>query len=239
MTKQPRIVTENDVLLFVPNLIGYGRVACALASFLIMICLPEYWILAVALYLANFIGDLFDGFFARKLNQCSTYGGVLDMVTDRCGTLGLFLVLSAEYMDVDATLSFPIFRPAFLVLAILDISSHWVQAYSALTTGHHHKSEEGNKGRNILVRWFYEYYYFFGYLCVGAEFTYVLMYCRKHLDDETGWTPSEFLRTALDIFLCVCIPGCLAKQVVNVAQLTSGFSAIARYDADQINSKAN
>ncbi|OMH82693.1 CDP-diacylglycerol-inositol 3-phosphatidyltransferase [Zancudomyces culisetae] len=30
--------------------------------------------------------DAADGYFARKLNQCSKFGQVLDMVTDRCTT---------------------------------------------------------------------------------------------------------------------------------------------------------
>jgi phosphatidylglycerophosphate synthase len=29
-----------------------------------------------------------DGLVARKLNQTSTFGGLLDMVIDRCSTLG-------------------------------------------------------------------------------------------------------------------------------------------------------
>ena len=29
-----------------------------------------------------------DGLVARKMNQTSTFGGLLDMVTDRCSTLG-------------------------------------------------------------------------------------------------------------------------------------------------------
>jgi phosphatidylglycerophosphate synthase len=49
------------------------------------------------LYLYSFTADLFDGMAARKFNQCSTFGGLLDMVTDRCSTLGLLFVLYGEY----------------------------------------------------------------------------------------------------------------------------------------------
>jgi len=34
---------------------------------------------------------------ARKLNQTSQFGGLLDMITDRCATLGLLILLSNEY----------------------------------------------------------------------------------------------------------------------------------------------
>ena len=49
------------------------------------------------MYLGSFIFDLFDGMAARKFNQCTEFGGLLDMITDRCSTLGLFFVLYGEY----------------------------------------------------------------------------------------------------------------------------------------------
>lgn len=51
-----------------------------------------------------------DGLVARKLNQCSTFGGLLDMVTDRCSTMGLLFVLSCDYMPQDKELGFPFYR---------------------------------------------------------------------------------------------------------------------------------
>jgi CDP-diacylglycerol--inositol 3-phosphatidyltransferase len=226
--------TSASVLLFLPNVVGYARVISALTSFVLMIAVPSRWLLAVFLYLSNFIGDLFDGLLARKLDQCSTFGSVLDMVTDRCGTLGLFFVLSVEYLPVDERLVFPFFRLGFLALCLLDVASHWVQTYSTLLIGQHHKSQVGNADRNFLVRWFYQYYWFFGYLCVGAEFTYVLLYVKRHLDDTSC---PYVLRLGIDLFLAMCIPGCLAKQIVNTAQLLSACSAIASHDAAEINKK--
>ena len=89
--------TARDVLLYVPNLIGYGRVILTIVSFFFMIFHPHRWFLALWLYIASFVGDLFDGLAARKFDQCSTYGGLLDMVTDRCATAGLLFVLAGEY----------------------------------------------------------------------------------------------------------------------------------------------
>jgi phosphatidylglycerophosphate synthase len=40
-----------------------------------------------------------DGMVARKLGQTSTFGGLLDMVTDRCSTVGLLFVLVIDYKD--------------------------------------------------------------------------------------------------------------------------------------------
>ena len=226
-------VTAKDVLLYLPNLIGYTRIICAAMSFILMICTPQYWLYAIILYLMNFIGDLFDGIVARCYNQCSSYGGVLDMITDRCSTAGLLFVLAGEYQSIDATLIFPMYRLLFLFLMILDISSHWVQMHSTLALQVHHKSDEGNKGKNVLVRWFYKYYYFFGYLCVGAEFTYILLYVRLHFVPSSSFT--DFIAFGLQIFLIICIPGCFLKQLVNIAQLASSCCAIAQHDANVVN----
>lgn len=51
--------TASDVLLFVPNLIGYARVISTLTSLILMVAIPRYWLIATALYLASFVGDLF------------------------------------------------------------------------------------------------------------------------------------------------------------------------------------
>ena len=97
---------------------------------------------------------------------------------------------------------------------------------SAMAGGSHHKSEEGNEGRNFLVRWFYKYYYFFGYLCVGAEFTYISAYVLQFMDTQQSSTQW------IQLFLMICLPGCILKQAVNVMQLSSACYAVAQYDAD-------
>lgn len=90
-------VTPVNVLLYVPNLIGYGRIIFTLTSLILMTIAPSQWIISIALYVASFVGDLFDGMAARKYNQTSTFGGLMDMVTDRCSTTGLLCVLVMEF----------------------------------------------------------------------------------------------------------------------------------------------
>jgi phosphatidylglycerophosphate synthase len=55
--------TAADVLRYVPNLIGYLRVFCTLASLLLMMAYPRLWFTATLLYIASFVGDLFGTFF--------------------------------------------------------------------------------------------------------------------------------------------------------------------------------
>uniref|UniRef100_A0A7S1D5T8 Uncharacterized protein n=1 Tax=Cyclophora tenuis TaxID=216820 RepID=A0A7S1D5T8_CYCTE len=102
---------------------------------------------------------------------------------------------------------------------------------SSLQQQQHHKSKESNANRNILVRYYYENYLFFGYLCVGAEFLYVFQYMLHHIQEETmGQTILLWLWKA-------CLPGCLLKQIINVAQLQSACYAVAQRDALQANTK--
>jgi len=243
--------TANDVLLFYPNLIGYSRVLFSLLSFLIMIGSPNNggWLIAILLYIGSFIGDLFDGYVARKFNQCSTFGGLLDMITDRCSTLGLLYVLSIDIgsslvVEQPSATTVALYRIIYLFLMLLDISSHWCQMYSQGQSKHHHKSDEGNQDRNILVQWFYKYYYFFGYLCVGAELTYITLYALNYMEQCVMQGEGVFfLSTAfvsatvmpIKTLFYLCLPGCIAKQAVNIMQLCSACYAVASYDADCCN----
>lgn len=67
--------------LFAPNLIGYARVILAAISLSYMPWHPRYCTIAYAI---SCLLDAVDGMAARALGQTSKFGGVLDMVTDRC-----------------------------------------------------------------------------------------------------------------------------------------------------------
>jgi|Transcript_29470 CDP-diacylglycerol--inositol 3-phosphatidyltransferase len=120
----------------------------------------------------------------------------------------------------------------FTMLIILDISSHWSQMYFTSSFKQHHKSAEGNQNSFALVRWYYSYYYFFGYCCVGTEFTYVAIYI---LAKVTALDQYETVRMGCEYFLMISIPACITKQIVNVSQLCSACHAVAAYDAEQKN----
>lgn len=57
-----------QVLLYVPNVIGYCRLLMFLVGLWFEPVLPE---LFVALYISQILLDGVDGYLARKLNQCS------------------------------------------------------------------------------------------------------------------------------------------------------------------------
>ncbi len=128
---------------------------------------------------------------------------------------------------------FYILYKLFTMLIILDISSHWCQMYSTTALQQHHKSADGNRGRFFLVRWYYLSYPFFGYCCVGAEFTYVTLYILARVNAAAGTI--DAVKIALGYVLMVTAPACAVKQVVNVSQLCSSCYAVAERDAEEKN----
>ena len=74
--------TEPNVYLFVPNLIGYARVALMFVAFYFMTNAEMYHV-TVTCYLLSQLLDAVDGHAARLLGQTSKLGAMLDMLTDR------------------------------------------------------------------------------------------------------------------------------------------------------------
>jgi CDP-diacylglycerol--inositol 3-phosphatidyltransferase len=108
---------KENVFLFVPNLIGYVRVILAILSLFVMKDQP---MTCVALYCVSCLLDAVDGNAARYYNQCSKFGAVLDMVTDRSTTSCLLCHLSTVY---------PQYAVLFQLLISLDLSSHYMHMY--------------------------------------------------------------------------------------------------------------
>ncbi|KAJ8610008.1 hypothetical protein CTAYLR_006629 [Chrysophaeum taylorii] len=202
-----------EIFLYVPNLIGYARVVLLGAFYLLAL---EHWVSAVTCYLASFAGDLFDGYFAKKLQQRSTLGMVLDMVTDRVATAGFLSILGILY---------PHRAPIFISLQGLDLASHWYHMYSTASAGGHHKSDETLHKRNFVLRVYYASYPLFAYLCVSAELAYVALYVLYF------WPTAAFAGVTLEaVYLVALLPGCIVKQIVNLAQLASAANALVLRD---------
>lgn len=72
--------TDENIYLFVPNLIGYSRIILAGASLTYMSTHPNF---CTVTYLISCLLDAVDGMAARALGQTSKLGAILDMVTDR------------------------------------------------------------------------------------------------------------------------------------------------------------
>ncbi|CAM9593904.1 unnamed protein product, partial [Discosporangium mesarthrocarpum] len=141
------------------------------------------------------------------------------MVTDRCSTAGLLMVLSRMYGA-----GYP--SHLFILLLFLDLFSHWMHMESVRG---HHKAAGTLGGRNPIIRLYYGCYPFFAYCCVGTELLYILLYVLHHQPEAyvglgSGSTFSLTLRV---VCYWGCLPACLCKQFINVVQLASAALVLA------------
>ncbi|KAL8112466.1 hypothetical protein AgCh_019971 [Apium graveolens] len=95
----------------------------------------------------------------RDANQgVSTFGAVLDMVTDRPGFI-------------------------FMSLLALDIASHWLQMYSTFLVG-----KASHKDVKDSTSWLFRVYYrdtmFMGYCCVACEVPYITLFLLANSQTE-------------------------------------------------------
>merc|ERR1712029_170042 len=154
--------TEN-IFLFVPNLIGYGRILLALISFYFM---PTNHIVASWCYILSCFLDTLDGYAARVLNQSTKFGAMLDMITDRCATMGLLVTLCTFY---------PEWVYFFQMSMTIDIACHWIHLHMSLLKGSQsHKFVDGSD--NPIMRFYYTNKPFLFTMCAGNELFYTSLY---------------------------------------------------------------
>ncbi|PWN45960.1 CDP-diacylglycerol--inositol 3-phosphatidyltransferase [Ceraceosorus guamensis] len=246
-TRQANAADEN-VFLFVPNLIGYARIILAALSLIYMKSNPKTCTL---LYGVSCLLDAADGVAARRLGQSTKFGAVLDMVTDRCTTSCLLCFLTTAY---------PRCAILFQALITLDFSSHYIHMYSSLVTGstsHKVVNEDVSK----LLRHYYSQRWLFFY-CAGNELFFVCLYLLDFYPTPLGLEPSWFLaplpsslqlhltRLAVDqpkgavglafalvrrttwpqIAALVTLPICAAKQLFNALQFWKAAKVLVGID---------
>lgn len=200
------------------------------------------WRLFMALYLTAFGGDVVDGWFARRFNQTSIFGGVLDMVTDRVSTCGLLAFVGQRVLVLSqgtSSFEYTLVNLSSVFLIALDIFSHW---FHVMSVSGHHKSSESLKHRSALLQWYYSIYPLFGYACVGTELFFVLIYLLTW-DEPRAWMEGRvpFLPPTVavldwnQLLVLLLLPACIIKQAVNVVQLASATNALCEADAAEKN----
>jgi CDP-diacylglycerol--inositol 3-phosphatidyltransferase len=100
------------------------------------------------LYSVSCLLDALDGYAARYYNQSTTFGAVLDMVTDRCTTACLLVFLSSAW---------PRWSIIFQSLISLDLASHYMHMYATLSMG---GASQSHKNVEATRSWIlYQYYH--------------------------------------------------------------------------------
>lgn len=154
---------------------------------------------------------------ARKYNQVSSLGAVLDMVTDRSSTAGLMCFLCVQY---------PQWCVFFQLMLGLDITSHYMHMYASLSAGKtSHKSV--GEGESRLLHLYYTRRDVLFTICAFNELFYAGLYLQLFSNSATfgKWTT------------IISFPGYVFKQTANVVQLKRAALILADNDAKNANEK--
>lgn len=226
MNKINSILNKNNVFFYYANIIDYLRFILLIIGIFYSFTHP---LLFVSLYFISFILDLFDGLVARYFNQCSLFGSSLDMIIDRISTSSFLVILSHLYKERTII---------YILLMVLDISSHWLQVYSSILELSKNKNIKNHKELKEyfkILSFYYNNKIFLGILCFGAEMFLVLRYLKYFFNFEHNSnaynknflkliyitdTYIYFLFYALYIF----------KQIMSILQIISASLRIVDYD---------
>lgn len=211
---------KDNIFLFVPNLIGYGRVVFGVASLFYMHDSPYT---AMTLYWLSAFLDAFDGMAARALDQTTIFGAVLDMVSDRCTTLALMMTLGVFY---------PKYLVYFQLLAVLDISSHWMHMYSSLIKGNS-SHKQIDLSANPLLRIYYKSRTVLFIMCAANELFFMALYF-------VHFTPGPLLPLFAkplglwELMGYVCFPLFALKHSISVIQMIAAARNIGFVDSAEV-----
>lgn len=209
--------TEPNVYLFVPNLIGYARVALMFIAFYFMTN-PDMYQITVACYLLSQLLDAFDGHAARMLGQTSKLGAMLDQLTDRCSTLGLVMALGLLYKD---------WFFFFQCYAVLDIASHWLH----LTASHYSGASSHKQidlSANPVLYYYYQNRTVLFSMCAGNELFFAALYLLYFSEGPNFGGYSLFRSVVI-----VCAPVMVLKSVISVVQLLAAAKNIVIVDTEE------
>lgn len=210
---------KENVFLFIPNLIGYARIVLAISSFYFM---PTDYVLTTITYLMSGLLDAFDGYAARYFNQSTMFGAMLDMLTDRCVTTALQVMLALFY---------PNYTFVFQILICLDISSHWIHVQSSLLKGGASHKKIDLSG-NFFLRIYYHSRVVLFIMCAGNE----LFFCMLYLIHFTSGPLVSLGSISFGLWVAMAwltLPICIVKQVISVIQLIVACINTANLDESE------
>ncbi len=80
----------------VPNVLTLLRLVLSCVLFAMIALGPQYMIAALILFVVTALTDFVDGWWARKFNQCTQFGRIMDPFADKILICGTFIFLSAR-----------------------------------------------------------------------------------------------------------------------------------------------
>lgn len=202
---------SENIFIFIPNIIGYARIVLALIAFYYM---PTNYVVAIWCYIISALADAFDGAAARKFNQSTKFGAILDQLTDRCGTMGLLVVLSNFY---------PKYLFWFQLSMVIDVFCHWIYMHSSLLQGKtSHKFID--LAENPIMRLYYTNKNVLFVMCVTNELYFASLYLL------------HFTSGPLGIFRLLCyvtFPFMIVKTLISLLQAYVACKNISVIDVQE------
>ena len=181
--------------LYAANIVDYCRVLALIIAVFVEKASP---VLAIALLCVSDGLDGMDGYLARKFNQTSTLGAVLDMATDRAAPAAIG-ILVAGYSGSGA------YRSICAFFTIIDITSHWIRFTLAQRVQTHHKLLPS---RFALLRYYYKNRFFLTMECVFYEAFFI--------STLTSLSCPGLLGRVGAILSKVCLPGAALKTFISL-----------------------
>jgi CDP-diacylglycerol--inositol 3-phosphatidyltransferase len=172
----------------------------------------------MSLYIISCLLDAVDGYAARYFNQCSKFGAVLDMVTDRSTTSCLLCFLATKYSS---------WAIIFQLLISLDLSSHYMHMYSSLTSGSS-SHKDIDESSNFLLRKYYSNNKVLFTFCAFNELFFVALYLLSFDHEDIEIVPR--LNDTITALAYVSFLFCFTKQIINVIQLIRASRRLANLD---------
>ncbi len=102
----------REVVFSLPNQLTWGRLGLTLVLFLLLSW--QWYLAALAVFVVAVGTDWLDGYLARRLNQVSTLGRILDPFADKLLICGTYVFLVA-----DPTPGFTVFFQPWMAVVIL------------------------------------------------------------------------------------------------------------------------
>uniref|UniRef100_A0A0E0CEQ7 CDP-diacylglycerol--inositol 3-phosphatidyltransferase n=1 Tax=Oryza meridionalis TaxID=40149 RepID=A0A0E0CEQ7_9ORYZ len=204
---QPSSKKTPSVYLYIPNIIGYFRIIINFIAF--AVCYSNRVLFAI-LYFFSFFCDGLDGWFARKFNQASTFGAVLDM---HCLFVGTPLPVLQTW------------------LSFLDVA--WVGYYKPLVSNVQTSHKDVKDTGNWLLKLYYGHRPFMAFCCVASEVLYIILFL---FADEKSTSllnvcGNLLKQSPLIVFVFIStLIGWALKQVINVIQMKSAADACVVFD---------
>ncbi|XP_002121442.2 CDP-diacylglycerol--inositol 3-phosphatidyltransferase [Ciona intestinalis] len=208
--------TVKDIMLFIPNLIGYVRIVLAIASAYYM---PFDYVTASLCYVISVGLDAIDGYAARVFNQGTKFGAMLDQLTDRASTATLVMTLSYFY---------PKYMFLLQMSLVIDIVCHWLHLHVSIMKGSSHKSM--GLDSNPIMKVYYTSRPVLFFMCAGNELFYSMLYLLYFTEG-----PIVLGVSLLRVCLFVSFPIMAVKTLISIIHLMDASIRLCAIDADDRN----